>query len=406
VGNVNPNLYSLAQSNPAIFHDVTTGNNIVTIACSRKDPNCGATPVGYYAGVGYDQTTGLGSVDAYALVMGWNGGTVTPPPPPVSNTQITLLTNLSTIASNDVVYLTATLTSTAGTTPSGAVAFSIGGASLGSAGLTGSAGTSTATLAINAAELPLGSGTITATYNSSSVASVTVNVTGSGSVSAAAPSISGLTNGASFKQTFAPGATLSVFGSNLSPVTQSASSVPLPLAVSGVEVLVNGIVAPLYYVSATQLNIQIPYEVTVNSPATLSLNNNGHVTTQSFQVSAAAPGIFTNSAGALVPTSTAALGQEIAFYLTGTGTVQPGIADGAAPPASTPLADLPAPLQHTTVTIGGVPAQVDFVGIPWFLVGVTQINVTVPDGIAAGLQPVVVAVDGVLSPPATITITN
>ena len=34
------------------------------------------TPVGYYAGVGYDQATGLGSVDAYKLVTGWNGGSV------------------------------------------------------------------------------------------------------------------------------------------------------------------------------------------------------------------------------------------------------------------------------------------------------------------------------------------
>ncbi len=64
VGNINPNLYSLAQSNPGIFHDVTTGNNIVTVACPRRQPDCGATPVGYNAGVGYDQTTGLGSVDA------------------------------------------------------------------------------------------------------------------------------------------------------------------------------------------------------------------------------------------------------------------------------------------------------------------------------------------------------
>jgi uncharacterized protein (TIGR03437 family) len=39
-------------------------------------------------------------------------------------------------------------------------------------------------------------------------------------------------------------------------------------------------------------------------------------------------------------------------------------------------------------------------------VGVTQINVQVPDGIAAGVQPVVVTVDGVASAAATITITN
>ncbi len=184
VGNINPNLYSLAQSNAGIFHDVTTGNNIVTVACSRRQTNCAATPVGYYAGVGYDQTTGLGSVDAYKLVMGWNGGTVTPPPTtPVTN--VTLLSNLSTVAQNDVVYLTATVTAADGTTPSGSVSFSIAGTSLGSAALTGSAGTATATLAVNALRLPVGTGTITATYNSASSASVTVSVTASGSGSAA-----------------------------------------------------------------------------------------------------------------------------------------------------------------------------------------------------------------------------
>ena len=44
VGNVNPKLYSLAQSNGSIFHDVTTGNNIVTVTCSRRQPDCSATP--------------------------------------------------------------------------------------------------------------------------------------------------------------------------------------------------------------------------------------------------------------------------------------------------------------------------------------------------------------------------
>ena len=113
VGNINPKLYSLAQSSPGIFHDVTTGNNIVTVACSRRQPDCADPAVGYYAGVGYDQTTGLGSVDAYKLVMGWNGGSTTPPPVN-PDTSVTLLSNLSTVASNDVVYLTATVTSTDG----------------------------------------------------------------------------------------------------------------------------------------------------------------------------------------------------------------------------------------------------------------------------------------------------
>jgi uncharacterized protein (TIGR03437 family) len=405
VGNINPRLYSLAQSNPSIFHDVTTGSNIVTVSCGRRHPNCGATAVGYYAGVGYDQATGLGSVDAYKLVMGWNGGTITPPPTN-SRANVTLLANLSTVAENDVVYLTATVTSTDGTTPSGSISFSIAETPLGSAALTGSAGTATATLAVTGLQLPVGSGTITATYNGTSTASLTVSVTGSGSGSAPTPAISGVTNGASFQQSFAPGSILSVFGSQLSPATESASSVPLPLSSQGVAVLVNGVAAPLYYVSPGQLNVQIPYETTAGSPAIVSVNNNGHVITQTFQVAAAAPGIFTTSAGALVPTSIAAVGQEIAFYITGAGAVTPAIATGAAPPWSTPIADLPMPVEKTTVTIGGLPATIDFVGIPWALVGVTQINVQVPAGLPAGPQPVVVTVGETASAPATITITN
>ncbi len=403
VGNINPNMYALAQSNPAIFHDITTGNNIVTIPCSRRALNCTTNPVGYDAGVGYDQATGLGSVDTYNLVMGWTGGKVTPP---TSAARISLLSNLTSVSPNAVVYLMATVSSTDGTTPSGSVSFSIDGTSLGSALLTGSAGTVTATLAVNGLQLPVGAGTITATYNSAGSASVNVSVAASGSGSSATPAITGLANGASFKQGFAPGSILSVFGSQFSPVTQSASSVPLPLSTGGVAVLVNGIAAPLYYVSTGQLNVQIPYEATANSPAVLSVNNNGQVTTQSFQVAAAAPGIFTDSTGALAPTVAAARGQEIAFYITGAGTVSPAISTGAAPPASAAIADLPKPAQPTSVTIGGATAKIDFIGIPSGLVGVTQINVQVPGGIATGSQPVVVTVGGVASASATITITN
>ena len=116
VGNANPKLYALAQAGWAsgMFHDITTGNNIVTVACTRRDPNCGATPVGYSAGAGYDQATGLGSVDAYKLVMGWTGNAL-----PAPTASVTLLSNLSTVATNDVVYLTATATAANGVTPAG-----------------------------------------------------------------------------------------------------------------------------------------------------------------------------------------------------------------------------------------------------------------------------------------------
>ena len=59
-----------------------------------------------------------------------------------------------------------------------------------------------------------------------------------------------------------------------------------------------------------------------------------------------------------------------------------------------------------TVTVGGVPATVEFAGIPAALVGVTQINYQVPASVALGTLPVVVTVGGVASAPANLTITN
>lgn len=70
LGNINPNLYALAQNVPNVFHDITSGNNIVP--CQQGSPDCSSGSFGYTAGPGYDQVTGLGSVDAYNLVTNWS----------------------------------------------------------------------------------------------------------------------------------------------------------------------------------------------------------------------------------------------------------------------------------------------------------------------------------------------
>ncbi len=407
VGNMNPNLYSLAQTNPSVFHDITTGNNIVTVACSKRLRSCTETPVGFAAGVGYDQATGLGSVDAYKLVTGWNGsGSSTPVTP---STAISLLANLATLGVTDVVYLTATVQSSGAVTPTGTVTFEANGALLGSAPLVGSVGTATATLAVKGSQLPLGSGTITAAYtgaSSNSTASVSVSVTSSGSTSSGTPAVSALANAASYQSAFAPGGIMAIFGSQMAPSTEQASSVPLPISMAGVEVLVNGVAAPLYYVSSGLVNIQIPYETIPGSSVAVSINNNGKVTAVNSAVAATAPGIFMDANSVVVPTGSAARGQEIAIYITGGGTVSPAVATGAAPSSSTPLADLPAPVQSATVTVAGVPAIIKFIGITPGLVGVTQINFQVPGGISTGSQPVVVTVGGVASAAATLNVTN
>jgi subtilase family serine protease len=67
-GNINPELYTLAASSPSVFHDITTG----TIACVAGAADCAsAGESGYAASAGYDEATGLGSVDASALTTAW-----------------------------------------------------------------------------------------------------------------------------------------------------------------------------------------------------------------------------------------------------------------------------------------------------------------------------------------------
>ena len=72
-GNINPILYSMAANAPAALHDITTGNNIVPCEVVSSDTGCPASgEMGYSAGIGYDQASGLGSVDAFNLVTAWN----------------------------------------------------------------------------------------------------------------------------------------------------------------------------------------------------------------------------------------------------------------------------------------------------------------------------------------------
>ena len=149
LGNINPQLYALAQTAPGAFHDVTTGNNIVTVPCGTRSRGCTTAAVGFNAGAGYDQVTGLGSLDFSQLIAAWSGGTL-----PAQNLSpaISLLSNVSSVSATGVVFLIATVTGTNGATPTGTVDFAVGGTALGSAMVTGSAGTATATLAVNSTQ--------------------------------------------------------------------------------------------------------------------------------------------------------------------------------------------------------------------------------------------------------------
>ncbi len=217
---------------------------------------------------------------------------------------------------------------------------------------------------------------------------------------ASTTSIAGAGNGASFAAVFAPGMLCSVFGTDLAPSTRLASFLPLPLSLDGVSATVNGVTAPLYFVSPGQINLQIPYEAGAG-PAVLGINNNGKVAAFPIQIVAAAPGIFADAARNLAPSGSAQRGQIVTMFITGDGDVTPTLATGATPLSKYPKSRLP-----LSVTVGGVPAALPFYGIPSGLAGVTQINLTVPPDAPFGAQPVVVTVGGVPSPPATLNVTQ
>jgi subtilase family serine protease len=71
-GVINPTIYSLASVSTDAFHDITAGNNFVTCRVgSISCPSSAPYQFGFSAGVGYDQASGWGSVDAYHLVNEW-----------------------------------------------------------------------------------------------------------------------------------------------------------------------------------------------------------------------------------------------------------------------------------------------------------------------------------------------
>src|SRR4029077_16694797 len=122
-----------------------------------------------------------------------------------------------------------------------------------------------------------------------------------------------IANGASFAQAFAPGTLMTVFGTQLSPVTRSAVAVPLPLDIAGVSATVNGVSAPLYYVSPGQINVQVPYE-TGAGLAVLGVNNNGQVSSFPLTVAPAAPGLFPTADGSVTPSASARQGQPAVAF--------------------------------------------------------------------------------------------
>jgi uncharacterized protein (TIGR03437 family) len=213
--------------------------------------------------------------------------------------------------------------------------------------------------------------------------------------------ITAVANSASFATSVSPGMLLSVFGTNLANSTATNAASPLPYSLAGVSATVNGLAAPVVYASSGMLNIQVPYAAGAG-PAVLGVNNNGEVAGFAFQISPTSPGIFADAHGNVVPIPVVKAGSALALYVTGTGDVNPAITTAYSPAAGS--TSLPVPLLPLSVTVGGVPAFLEFVGITPGLVGVTQVNILVPSSTPQGNQPVVVTAGGVASAPVNVVV--
>jgi uncharacterized protein (TIGR03437 family) len=208
----------------------------------------------------------------------------------------------------------------------------------------------------------------------------------------------------------APGEIVSIFGSGLGPLNGisfsfDAATDALPVAGPGLQVMWNGIPAPLYYAREDQLNVQVPYELSGTSPATLSVTVNGATNSLSnIPVAAAVPGlagvVFNADSTRNSPSNPAARGSLIVLFATGEGMTLPPGRTGAysmGGPAE--------PVPPASVLIGGLQSEVVFRGRVAGTAGVLQINARVPERAVPGDGlPVVLSVGDNASLPISIAV--
>lgn len=110
-------LYRLAKSSYAtVFHDVTKGDN--SVSCVSGTANCAANSngayflTGYNATTGYDNASGLGSVDATQMVNAWASAGLTAT---TSTLQLDGGTGALTITHGQIVTVTGTVAGSGGT---------------------------------------------------------------------------------------------------------------------------------------------------------------------------------------------------------------------------------------------------------------------------------------------------
>jgi uncharacterized protein (TIGR03437 family) len=276
----------------------------------------------------------------------------------------------------------------------------------------------TVTVSVNPAGLTAGTynGSVTVTGTGTSTGSTTVTV--SLVVTAPLPTITQISNAASYSSgAISPGELITIFGTALGPatpvgltLTPSGTVSTITTAANGsVQVLVNGIACPLVYVSSTQISAVVPYAVSIFQTAQVYVSFLGQSSNAIEEtVATTAPGLFTaNSSGtgpgAILnqngspnsPSNPAAKGSVVTLYLTGEGQTSPAGITGSVTQALATPPYTPAPLLAVAVLINGGGTTIQFAGeAPGIVAGVMQVNVVIPPGTPTGAMPVSVSVGG------------
>jgi uncharacterized protein (TIGR03437 family) len=205
----------------------------------------------------------------------------------------------------------------------------------------------------------------------------------------------------------APGELISLFGDNLAAGDAVAAAPPAngsyPTTLNGVSVTFNGTPAPLLYVSAGQVNVQVPFEVasqatghmqiTMQTPSALVTE------TRDFAVAALAPSLFILEQGALhCGTQTIAGAHPAAYNADGTGNScqNPAVrgstvtvflqgAGVTSPPQSTGavVAQPPQPLNLPLANTDGSTRLLSAASAPGLISGVWAVQLQVPNGLTA-----------------------
>ena len=218
------------------------------------------------------------------------------------------------------------------------------------------------------------------------------------------PVVSSVVDSASYEATLgSPGSIVTIFGTNLATATATAQAVPLPTQLGGTTVTWNGFSAPLFYVSPTQINLQVPFAshrsrgvgVVVFTAAGDSVPYDPFVATPnawdaagifSVDASGCGQGAVLNVAndGSVSPNSpanSASPGGWISIYGTGAPPLA-ALPDGVATPA-TPLFGTQAEVKFDFGVLQGTPSEL-WSGLAPGFVGLNQFNALIPPAVREG----------------------